>query len=149
LKKILLLVLLSIGILSGQETFMKIKTNPTSILIGMLNIKAEVKILEKLSIEPTITFTRYKSDFDILAGANMYLYLNSVMKKKGYFASAGLSKGVKYKDEFYSGTIGYQWYNNSDTSIRYTSIEFGAMYKKDLDENDDMLLPVIYFNISF
>jgi len=135
--------------LQAYDLETKIKTNPTSILIGMLNIKAEVKIFDKFSIEPTATLTRYNdNDFDILTGLNFYLYLNSVMNSEGFFISTGMSKGINYKDEFYSSTLGYQWYYNA-TGIRYTSIELGAMYKKDLVEEDHMLIPVIYFNIAF
>ena len=143
---IILLILSSTHLTAFENT--KLKTNISSILYGALNLKYEVKILDNLSIESTTTLTRYSKDYDILTGINIYLYQNSVINSSGYFLSAGAIKGIRYKDEFYNVTLGYQWYFNT-TGIRYTSIEVGVLHKKDFYENDDITIPAIYFNVAF
>jgi len=145
--KFITIIMLLIINLHAYDNY-KIKTNLTSLIIGTVNLKAEVRLLDNISIEPSVTLIPYGENFDILTGLNAYFYFDKVMDSKGYYLSVGASKGVRHGAEFYNYTMGHQWYFNA-TGIRYLSLGCGVIYKNKTPDENGYMLPGIYFNVGF
>lgn len=143
MKKILLVLSLLSSLVYSD---VKLKFNPTGLVLGIINIKTEIDINKYFSIEPTISFIKTKDegkDFYKMYGVNAYVYFKG-SQQDGLFISGGTGiydKPDLSKDEqkMYNFNVGYLLGGGDDIQL---TAELGMI------KRGDVTSPMIHINIG-
>lgn len=144
-----------------SDHFANVYVNPLGFLIGVANIAAEFKLLDRITLGPSIGYSKYTSGTSSASvwqfGANLTFFLSEpALNSSWFFApyvlyAAATNSGLSANGVSIGSDLGYWWFWESGLNLsfglglQYISVDFASLNIPALSS----IFPSLKFSLGF